>query len=167
MVPAPVAEGTGMLPSRPNPVLVPEGFSFTEAEVQKLATLARMLHCTVPTASNLLVHLLRYIQENPRGLRVVQVPEVLAQFSVKWGYKKKRNDFLKLLIDLDFIYVAVNYWAKIRAKKYALGKSGKELMDRLANFQQTVIAAPVPLKGPENGSTSIYPGLEAGAQTPI
>jgi hypothetical protein len=140
-------------------VLIPEGFTCTEVELKKLAALARQLNCDVGTASNLLVFLLRYIQDHSRGLAVAQVPEVLAEFPVKWGYKKKRNDFLKLLVDLDFIYVKVNYWAKIRAKKYALGRSGQELVDRLVSCQAQVIPSISPL--------DLAKGLECSPRAPI
>ena len=113
-------------------VALPEEFTWTDAEYEKLTLLARMLHCNRVTAGRVLVFFLDHIQHNARGLAVAQLPELLAGFPVKWGYKKKRNDFLKLLCDLEFIYVRVNYWAKVRAKTYALGKAGQDLMDRLA-----------------------------------
>jgi len=135
-------------------VLIPEGFPFTEAEVQKCERLASMLKSDMNTTSNLLVFLLHYVQKDPRGFQVVKVPEVLAPFPVKWGYKKKRNDFLKLLIDLDFIYVKMNYWARIRPKRYALSNSGQELVERLAECRESDIPPP-------------YPGSLPGAQTLI
>lgn len=136
-------EATEKRPSLPSLPLIPLGFAWTDEEKQKLAALARMLNCTVPTAASLLVFFLRHIQDNARGLAVAQLPEVLAGFPVKWGYKKKRNDFLKLLMELDFIYVKVNYWAKIRAKKYALGKSGQDLLARM----QVPVVSPSPQLG--------------------
>jgi hypothetical protein len=135
MLAIPLAEAPVERPPRSHPVLIPEGFLLTEAESRKINRLARMLNCTAKTAANVLVYLMRYIQDHPRGLAVAAVPEVLVEFPVKWGYKKKRNDFLKLLIDLEFIYVKANYWAKIRAKRYALAPSGQELIDRLGGSQ--------------------------------
>lgn len=156
MLALPVAESATVRSSPSHPVLIPEGFLLTEVEARKIGRLARMLNSNARTTSNLLVFLLRYIQENPRGLAVAQLPEVLAPFPVKWGYKKKRNDFLKLLIDLDFIYVKMNYWAKIRAKRYALAKSGQELADRLASFSTPALSPSLlyPRPGP-TGQTLI------------
>ena len=125
------AETSGNSAALPGPACIPEEFSWTDDEKRKLVALARMLNCKVATAQELLIYFLRHIQDHPIGLPVAQLPELLAPFPVKWGFKKKRNDFLRLLCDLDFIYVKVNYWAKIRAKKYAPGKSGQELLDRL------------------------------------
>jgi hypothetical protein len=135
MLAIPLTEAPIVRPLRPYPVLIPEGFTLSEAEARKISRLSRMVSSNPKITANLLVYLLRYLQENPRGLAVAQVPEVLAQFPVKWGYKKKRNDFLKLLIDLEFIYVKINYWAKIRARQYALAQTGRELIERLATFQ--------------------------------
>jgi len=123
---------TALVPLTRGPAVVPADFCWTPTEEQKLAVLARHLHCTPATARQLLVYFLRYIQEHRRGLAVAQLPEVLAEFPVKWGYKKKRNDFLKLLHEMDFIFVKINFRPKIRAKTYALARSGLELMERLA-----------------------------------
>ncbi|MBY0523975.1 MAG: hypothetical protein K2R98_11285 [Gemmataceae bacterium] len=114
------------------PIPIPEDFVWTDVENQKFTAVARMVNCSVPTARELVVYLLRYVQENTGSLAVAHLPDVLSPFPVKWGYKKKRNDFLRLMHDLDFIYTRVNYWAKIRAKKYAPSKSGQELLDRLS-----------------------------------
>jgi hypothetical protein len=112
-------------------MIIPDGFSWTEEETVKLGKLARQLNCTSATAGAVLAYFLRYIVENRRGLPVAMIPEVLVGFPIRWGYKKKRNDFLKLLHDLEFIRVEVNYWAKVRAKRYGPGLAGHKLLERL------------------------------------
>ena len=129
-----------------NPPSPPE-FTWTAAEECKIATLARFLHCGVPTVRQLLVFFLRYVHENQRGLAVAQLPEVLADFPIKWGYKKKRNDFFKLLLQMDFIYVKINFRPRVRAKTYALAGSGLELIERLGRHEvpsRSVDVAPRP-----------------------
>lgn len=115
----------------PRTVSLPQDFAWTESEVEKLRVLARKLNCSPEVARELLVYFLQHVRENRRGLAVAKLPEVLAPFPVKWGYKKKRNDFLKLLHDMEFIYVEVNYWAKVRAKQYGLAAAGRNLLERL------------------------------------
>jgi hypothetical protein len=110
---------------------VPPGFRWTEAEEQKLRVLAHLLNSDLAVAQQLLVFFLDYLRVLQRGLAVASVPTVLARFPVKWGYKKKRNDFLKLLHELDFIYVKINFRPKVRARTFALARSGMELIERL------------------------------------
>jgi hypothetical protein len=132
----PLLPSTSWTPASPAP------FTWTEGEEQKLDTLARFLHCDASIVRPLLTFFLRYIHEKQRGLAVANLPEVLADFPVKWGYKKKRNDFLKLLIEMEFIYVKINFRPRIRAKTYALARCGLDLVERLAR-QEAPARTPV------------------------
>jgi hypothetical protein len=115
----------------PIPARLPDDFPWTEEENQKLSALARLMNCSTPTARQLLVFFLRHIHTSGGILPVAQLPTILAPFPVKWGYKKKRNNFLQLLQSQGFIFVKVNYWAKVRAKRYAVGPAGAALLLRL------------------------------------
>lgn len=111
--------------------LLPETFSWTDEETAKLAALAEELNCAPIVACRLLVFFLVYVSVYQREISVAELPQILASFPVKWGYKKKRHDFLRRLQDMDFIYVHADYWAKMRAKKYGIGKAGSELLTRV------------------------------------
>lgn len=125
-------------PASPTGAAVPPGaqfppaFYWTKGERQKLVWLKQLLSCREEVAQQVLVFFLRYLQDKPRQIAVAQLPELLAPFPVKWGYKRKRNDFLKLLRDTLFIYVKTTFRPGVRSKTYALGPAGLELLRRLA-----------------------------------
>lgn len=111
--------------------LLPPNFTWTDEETAKVAALAEELNCPVPVARGLLVFFLVYVSAYQKEFSVAELPQILASFPVKWGYKKKRHDFLRRLQELEFIYVQTDYWAKIRAKRYGIGKSGNALLARV------------------------------------
>jgi hypothetical protein len=108
-----------------------EDLPFTNRERKQIARLADELHCTADTAGHVLVYSLLYVSAYQREIAVAQIPKILTQFPIKWGYKKKRHDFLALLQEMGFVFVQTDYWAKVRAKKYALARHGRELLSRV------------------------------------
>lgn len=120
----------GLLSSAMMAVL-PSDFEWTKAESDKIAILADRLNTTFEIAGRSLVYILLYVSAYRQEIAVIDVPKILAQFPIKWGYKKKRHDYLHLLQDLDFIFVKTDYWAKIRAKKYGVAPSGHALLFRV------------------------------------
>ncbi len=111
--------------------LLPETFVWTEEESSKIAILADELNCPVWVARRVLVFLLVYVSAYQKEFSVAELPQILQSFPVKWGYKKKRHDFLHRLRELEFIFVQTDYWAKIRAKKYGIGSAGSRLLTRV------------------------------------
>lgn len=111
--------------------LTPTDFAWTRSERKKLELMAEQLNCTEEVARRMLVFFLLFISSYRKELAVADLPQILSSFPIKWGYKKKRHDFLKLLQDMDFLFVQTNYWAKVRAKKYGIAKSGQDLLERL------------------------------------
>lgn len=109
-------------------------FNWTDAEQTKFVQLSKQLNCPLPTLRLAIVYFLIHVSENRREIAVASIPEILAGFPIKWGYKKKRHDFLKTLQDMEFLYVQVNYWAKIRAKKYGVAKAGLNIMSRIVRI---------------------------------
>lgn len=111
--------------------LLPANFAWTEDENAKIAALAEELNCPLQDTRRLLVFFLVYVSAYQKEFSVAELPQILAAFPVKWGYKKKRHDFLRRLQEMDFIYVQTDYWAKIRAKRYGVGKAGSALLTRV------------------------------------
>src|SRR5438270_11701864 len=108
--------------------LLPPTFEWSDEETAKIAALADELNCPIPVARGLLVFFLVYVSAYQKEFSVAELPQILASFPVKWGYKKKRHDFLHRLQEMGFIYVQTDYWAKIRAKRYGVGKAGNALL---------------------------------------
>lgn len=111
--------------------LLPERFVWSEEETAKINSLAEELNCSPAVAGRLVVFLLVYVSAYQKEFSVAELPAILKSFPVKWGYKKKRHDFLHRLREMGFIYVQTDYWAKIRAKKYGIGKAGSRLLTRV------------------------------------
>lgn len=124
-------EPSTVVPVSPEPTVIPAQFRWTELEERKIDQLGQLLHCSEDVVRQLLVFFLRYLAEKPRGVAVEKLPELFASFPVKWGYKRKRNDFLKLLAAMDFIYVKFTFRPGVRAKTYAPAKAGLDLLGRL------------------------------------
>jgi hypothetical protein len=125
--------GESEILAQPLTKLISADFVWTEEEKAKIARLARFLNVRSDVARQALVYFLFYVNNSQKSLPVAALPEVFAAFPIRWGYKKKRHDFLHLLQEMDFIYVRINYWAKVRAKKYGVGKAGLELLGRVVN----------------------------------
>src|SRR5262249_50920654 len=104
---------------------------FTNREKKQIVRLADELHCTAETAGNVLIYSLLYVSAYQKEIAVAEIPRILTQFPVKWGYKKKRHDFLALLQEMGFVLVQTDYWAKVRAKKYGVARNGRELLSRV------------------------------------
>jgi hypothetical protein len=111
--------------------LLPANFIWTEEETRKLEALGEELNCPPQVARQLLIFFLVYISTYQKEFGVAELPQILQAFPVRWGYKKKRHDFLHRLQEMGFIYVHTDYWAKVRAKRYGIGKSGTPLLTRV------------------------------------
>lgn len=111
--------------------LLPADFALTDDESVKVVILADRLHCPMETAKRALIFFLLFVGAYRHEIAVAQLPDILAQFRIKWGYRKKRHDILHLMQELDFILVMRDYWAKVRAKKYALATGGQQLLNRV------------------------------------
>ena len=110
--------------------LLPETFTWTEAETAKLAALAEELNCAPAVARRLLVFVLVYVSVYQRKSPSLNSRRFSPHFRSS-GATEEAARFPARLQEMDFIYVQADYWAKMRAKRYGVGKAGSELLTRV------------------------------------
>lgn len=136
--------------------LLPADFPLTDEETRKIELLAHHLNCTPEVAKRVLIFFVIFVSAYRREIAVASLPDILAQFPIKWGYKKKRHDVLHSLLEMDFIFVQTDYWAKVRAKKYALAASGQQLLERvLRSIFSNSVSAKTGASLPKNGNLPV------------